>query len=116
LKSHGDRFSLCGEWSQHLAQHGVQRGQDSVGHMQTGVVMQHNDIPREHAGMIPLDSSLHSAMAFGRVTTLSTKELNDSLLLLFGLILHVECWHLTVSHFSCYSLWLTCWCVMHTAT
>jgi hypothetical protein len=55
----------------------------SVGHVGPGVVMQHDDTSREHAGTLSLDGggfhkSAYSPMNFGWFATLGTKELNES--------------------------------------
>lgn len=73
------------------------------------VLVCNTDTSYEHAGMLSLDGSTHfytrySPMNFSCLTTLSTKELNDSILVLFGKILHLECWHLSMSHFFLFSL------------
>jgi hypothetical protein len=66
---------------------------------------------------------MHSPVNFGWLTILGTKELNNTLLILFAEVLHPECWNLTMSHCSHFlliwpcsvpQLMVHCLCVMHT--
>lgn len=44
--------------------------------------------------------SIHSTHSSSWFATLGTKELNNSPLGLFSQIMHLECWHLTASHYT----------------
>lgn len=45
--------------------------------------------------------NMHSHMNLIWLTVLTTKQLNDSLLVLFGWFLHLKCRHLSIPHCSC---------------
>jgi hypothetical protein len=101
-KSHSDRVGLKGGIVPHLPVHGEQLVPDSASNMRT-VVMQHGDIPSEHARIVPLGGG--TKIAEGSTVALYVYGdlivLNDTLLVLFGCILHLYRWHLTLPHCFC---------------
>jgi hypothetical protein len=75
----------------HLLVHGVLRVLDSGGLMGAGIVMQHDD-----GGMKVIEDSTLVLCVDGHANVLlcvGTWELNDTLLVLFGPILHLDGWH-----------------------
>jgi hypothetical protein len=58
----------CAGLVQHLPAHELQRILDNAGHMGTGILMQHDHTPREHARTLSLDGgtkvSADSKVAF----------------------------------------------------